>query len=255
MNAIGRVLGGALLALCTIPQVSQANPPDLGMAKLLWHIRHQTNSPDANNYDSRDVWTDSDGNLHLKIAYREGHWTSAEMFTDARLGFGTYQFQVQGAPDQLNDWVVLSFSSEPTADIGPDLTNEIDVDFTTWGGSQSFHGNWTVWPTSQGPAPATHTYDTSSAGTTSTHRFVWKEDHIAFQAMNGLHDADDANGLFESWTYAPSNPKNRIPQNATPLHVKLWMYEGVPPANGNSVEVVLKAFTYIEDPMFADGLE
>ena len=253
MDAIARVLGGALIALCTVPQAAQSAPPDIGMAKLLWHIRQQSNAPDGNNFDSRDVWADSDGNLHLKIAYREGHWTSAELFTDARLGFGTYQFQIQGRPDQLNDWVVLSFNNEPAG--GSDLTNEIDVDFTTWGGSQSFHGNWTVWPTSQGPAPATHTYDTSPAGTTSTHRLIWKEDHVTFQAMNGLHDLDDANGMFHTWTYQPNNPKTRIPQEAGQLHVKLWMYQGVPPADGNSVEVILKDFTFIEDPMFANDFE
>jgi len=255
MNAIGRALGAALIALSAIPQVAQASPPDIGMAKLLWHIRHETDAGNSNDFDSRSVWADSDGNLHLKIAWRDGHWTSAELYTDAKLGFGTYQFQIQGQPNQLNDWAVLSFNNAPTPDIGPELTNEIDVDFTTWGGSQSFHGNWTVWPNSQGPAPATHTYDTSPAGGMSTHRFIWKTDYVTFQAMSGLQDVDDADGMFHSWTYAPSNPKTRIPQNAEHLHIRLWMYDGVPPTDGQQIEVVIKNFEFIEDPMFADAFE
>jgi hypothetical protein len=225
------------------------------MSKLLWHLRHESNTPDGNSYDYRSVWVDSDGNVHLKITFREGHWTSAELYTDARMGFGTYQFQVQGNPNQLNDWVVLSFANKPRPEVGPELTNEIDIDFTTWGGSQSFHGNWTVWPTSQGPAPATDTYDSSATGALSTHRLVWKSDHVTFQAMSGLHDLEDGNGMFHQWTYAPSNPKTRIPQEPGHLHIKLWMYEGVPPTDGNSVEVILKDFEFIEDPMFADGME
>jgi hypothetical protein len=33
------------------------------------------------------------------------------------------------------------------------------------------------------------------------------------------------------------------------------MYEGVPPTDGQSVEVVIKNFEFIEDPMFADAFE
>ena len=51
MNAIGRALGGALIALSAIPQVAQASPPDIGMAKLLWHIRHETDAGNSNAFD------------------------------------------------------------------------------------------------------------------------------------------------------------------------------------------------------------
>jgi len=255
MNAIGRALGGALIALSAIPLNTQASPPDIGMSKLLWHVRHEHDAGNSNNFDSRAAWIDSDGNLHLKISWREGQWTSAEIYTDAKLGFGAYQFQIQGQPDQLNDSVVLSFNNAPTPDIGPALTNEIDIDFTTWGGSQPNHATWTVWPSTLGPAPATHTFDTSPAGGTSTYRFIWKSEYVTFQAMTGPHEMGQTHGMFHQWTYAPVDYLERIPQSPEHLHIRLWMYDGAPPTDGNSVEVIIKDFEFLEDPMFADAFE
>ena len=49
------------------------------------------------------------------------------------LGFGRYQFQVIGRIDQLDPNVVLGLFKYPTPDVGPDGTNEIDIEFAQWG--------------------------------------------------------------------------------------------------------------------------
>ena len=64
----------------------------------------------------------------------------------SRLGFGTYQFKVIGRPDLFDDNVVLGLFNYTRPDVGPDATNEIDIEFAKWGGSQSQMGNWAVYP-------------------------------------------------------------------------------------------------------------
>ena len=39
---------------------------------------------------SANAWTDSAGHLHLRLAMRDNHWTSAEVILSRALGYGTY---------------------------------------------------------------------------------------------------------------------------------------------------------------------
>src|SRR5207253_229256 len=54
-----------------------------------------------------NVSVDASGYLHLKIQKNGDTWTAAEIFTTARLGFGTYQWQIDGPIDTLDENVVL----------------------------------------------------------------------------------------------------------------------------------------------------
>src|SRR5579871_2984089 len=65
-----------------------------------WTVRSDTGTPGPNTFDPANVSVDKDG-LHLKISQTDGRWTSAELVTTAPLGFGTYQFEISGRPDQL----------------------------------------------------------------------------------------------------------------------------------------------------------
>src|SRR5579864_9719354 len=46
--------------------------------------------------DAKNVRVDDKGYLHLEITQRDGKWTSAEVFTAERFGFGTYQWVIEG---------------------------------------------------------------------------------------------------------------------------------------------------------------
>jgi hypothetical protein len=136
------------------------------------------------------------------------------LYTDQRFGFGTYQFKIIVRPDTLDDNVVLGLFNYTTPDIGPDGTNEIDIEFATWGGAQSNHGNWTVWPAVTDVANTTHGYDTALHSNTSTHRFKWSSRQVSFQALDGLTDTDA--GEYARWAFAPADYVSRIPQNPLP---------------------------------------
>jgi hypothetical protein len=77
----------------------------------------------------------------------------------------------------------------------------------------------------------------------STHRFSWSSQQIYFQALTGL--TDNNTGQYANWTFAPSDNVNLIPQNAIPLHMNLWLFQGQPPRDGAEEELVIAEFKWI----------
>ena len=99
-----------------------------------------------------------------------------------------------------------------TPDIGPDGTNEIDIEFATWGDPNAQHGNWTVWPAVQqsGINATTYSYDTTLGA--DTRRIVSTGRRIGLlRSLNGL--VDDEAGLFQTWTFTPPDYLLRVPQH------------------------------------------
>src|ERR1022692_972964 len=57
--------------------------------------------------DPQNVTVDASGYLHLRIVNNGGTWTASELFTADQIGFGTYQWQVDGPIDSYDKNVVL----------------------------------------------------------------------------------------------------------------------------------------------------
>lgn len=83
-----------------------------------------------NNWNSNNVWIDGNNRLHLKLAYSsaKGEWECAELYTDVKFSFGTFQWFVEGAIDKFDRNVVLGFFTYG----GLDGTNEIDIEMAKW---------------------------------------------------------------------------------------------------------------------------
>ncbi len=242
----------------TIPTAT--NPPEstkstLVFAGYTWQVRAEGSSgPGPNVWDSRNAWVDSNGHLHLKIANRNGQWSSAEIYMsdNQRLGFGTYQWQILGRPDLLPGDVVLGLFNYTRPDVGPDGTNEIDIEFTTWNLNNPEHGNWTVYPaipvtrveTDNDPRKPWTVYMATQQGEQSTHRFTWLSGSILFESINGFISPSERTGVFKTWRFAPPDATIRIPQKPLPVHMNLWSVEGKAPKNGKEVEVIIKNFSF-----------
>ena len=218
-----------------------------------WQVRDGTGGPGPNTFSAQNVSVDEQGYLHLRIVKRQGKWSCAEVFLDQRFGFGRYEFELLGRPDQFDDNVVLGLFNYTVPGVGPDGTNEIDIEFATWGGAQAQHGNYTVWPAIEGPAPVTHSFDATQAGEQSLHRFDWASGSVVY----GSYDGWDADPVAEihSWAYAPLSPLPLIPQQPIPVHMNLWLFQGKAPTDGQDVEIVVTGFRFIESPLFGDGFE
>jgi hypothetical protein len=204
--------------------------------------------PGPNSWDANNVWTDADGYLHLKLTHRGGRWYCAEAETTTALGFGRYQFEVAGPIDRLDPNVVLGLFDYPTPDIGPDGTNEIDIEFSRWGDPGADIGNYTVWPVQAALAQAGNTFSFSldggagAEGEITTQRYTRAADHVLFQSLLGAHEDDSAE--FGRWDYRPAAPATTVPQTRLPVHVNLWLFGGQPPTDGNDVEIVIRKFEF-----------
>jgi hypothetical protein len=196
-----------------------------------------------------NVSVDSNGYLHMRITNAGGTWTAAELFTTERLGFGTYQWQIDGSIDRLDQNVVVGlFSYGPT---GP-RTNEIDIEYAFWGNPNGTNGSWTDYPAS-GTTIGTMAYKFSlNGGTFSTSRFIWSTNSIANFLMSGFAPVGSTTGLINSWTYVPSNPTTNIPQLALPLGMNLWCFQA-PPSNAQNVEIIVRDFQFVPEGSVPDG--
>ena len=229
------------------PTESFSTPPSgermIQFSGYEWIVRDNgLSGPGPNKWSGSNVWLDDEGNLHLKITRTNDGWYCAEVTMTQRLGFGKYQFQVIVQIDQLDPNIVFGLFNYPTGDVGPDGTNEIDIEYAHWGNAEWPIGNFTVWPAQSGIAQTSETFPVELNGTYTTHRFTWESQQIFFQSLHG-HEDNDENEIA-SWLYKPDEPLTHISQQAMPVHINLWLFEGKTPIDGNEVEIIIHSFTF-----------
>ena len=194
-----------------------------------------------------NVSIDTDGYLHLSIRKSGDSWTAAELFTTDKLGFGTYQWHIDGPIDTYDKNVVLGlFPYGPAAGIGDDGTNEIDIEYSRWGVANGDNGDFTNYPAS-GTTVGELSYTFSLDGSTlSTSRFTWTSSSITSSLLGGLVPVEGDDALIKRFTYAPSNSPQNIPQQALPLGMNLWCF-AAPPSDEQPVEIVIRDFTFVPE--------
>lgn len=196
--------------------------------------------------DPANVSVDASGNLHLQLRQNGGQWTAAELFTTERLGFGTYQWQIEGPIDRYDANVVLGlFPYGPAHGIGMDGTNEIDIEFARWGYPSGPNGDFTNYPAS-GSTIGEHSFSFALSGTLATARFNWTSTSITDFLFDGLEPIDGSGTPLEIWTYTPEQPSTNIPQEPLPLGMNLWCFDA-PPSDGNPVEIVVRDFQFVPE--------
>ncbi len=216
----------------------------LNWQRRRWEVRATGDGgPGPNHWDERNVKVLPNGDLTLSILKRENKWTCAELFTQERLGFGTYDFDLIARPDRFTPEIVLGFFPYTRRDIGPDTTNEIDIEFARWGNAKSPVGNFTVWPAVKEPGitQTSHVFPITLMGDYTSYRFVWTPKEVRYEARYG-HGGKGT--LITSWRFAPPDPEKRVPQNPMPLHLNLWLFQGKAPADGKPVEIALRRVLY-----------
>jgi hypothetical protein len=203
--------------------------------------------------NAANVSVDASGYLHMRIANDGGTWTAAEIFSTDKIGFGAYQWQIEGPTDELDKNVVVGlFPYGPAGGLGSSGNNEIDIEFARWGNDAWPNGNYTVWPPT-GSTTASHTFAFSlDGGAAITTRFTWSSTKIDFATLSGFVAVDASSGLIDSWTFAPADPTSRITQAAMPLGMNLWCFEN-PPSDGQDVELIVRDFQFVPLGATSDG--
>jgi hypothetical protein len=224
------------------PHLPAATP--ISFSGYSWSVRSGQGGPGPNAWDSRNVWLDAEGRLHLKIARRDGQWSCAEVTLQQRLGFGRYQFEVEGPIDQFDPNIVLGLFNYPTRDVGGDATHEIDIEIARWGNPAFPNGNYVVWPVDPSLKQIANTFEFALTGSGSTHRFDWNPSRVVFQSLQGFIRDNQEGAEFGRWTFEPKDAPRRLAQKPMPVHLNLWLFQGRPPTDNKEVEVVIRRFSF-----------
>ena len=206
-----------------------------------WNVRNSTGGPGPNTFNGSNAWVDSNGWLHLKISKNTstGKWNCAEIYSAQNFGYGTYQWQVEGAIGSLDKNIVLGLFNYS----GNDRFDEMDIEFARWGNSAWPNLNYTVYPATgtTGKSPWSYTKNfTLTGGTYTTHRFTRNSSSVVFKSMNGFYN-DDTN-LFASATC--SSPTWSISTLGMPVHMNLWLFDGLAPSDSKEVEIIIHNFKF-----------
>lgn len=234
------------IALCVAMSSAVHAAKTLKFSGYEWQVRQAPLAgPGPNLWDENNAWVDGAGHLHLKISLKDGKWYCAELQTKERLGFGRYQWQIVGRPDLFDPQIVLGLFPYTVREVGPDGTNEIDIEFARWGKAANPIGNFAVWPAIKEVKGTSHNFEFKLDGDYTTSRFDWSAHSIQFQMLGGHRD-DDQNEIAK-WKYAPAEPEKYVPQNPLPLHINFWLFRGQPPQNGQEAEIIISKFSFLPE--------
>ena len=196
--------------------------------------------------DPANLEVDGNGYLHVSIVNRKGSWSASEMFTTDALGFGTYQWVIQGNIYDMDKSTVLGlFTYGPTGHLGVDGENEIDIEFSKW--NETCHGcnaDFTVYPSTGHRKPdGTSSWEDNfrtRGETLTTARMDWASDRIVFTLMKGVQPIATVADVLKTETYRSGTTD--IPQVASPVGINLWCFKETP-STGQSV--VIRDFQFV----------
>ena len=116
---------------------------DIEWSGYTWTLAGGHNkAPGPNNWEPKNVWVDSEGALNLKIDSSG----SAAIMSKEKFGFGTYTWIVEGDLYHIDPNIVFGMFQYPDPSIGPDMTNEIDIEISPWGDPKNDRLQYSIWP-------------------------------------------------------------------------------------------------------------
>ena len=234
----------------------------INFCKHTWKVRDSkfiTRGP-GNNYwsgDQKNVWLDKNGFLHLKLtrdAKNPEKWYCAQIESVDAMGYGTYQFEIEGAIDKLNENVIFGMFSYPVDDKKElDGYDEIDIEYSRWGKK---HNPYNFDYTAYGDEHAdtcliSKSHRVALGSIYTTQRYLRHPEKVVFESLPGFHD-NDADPF--QYDLIPANKKFKPTARKMPVLINLWLYKPhgsaskpVPPSDGKAVELVIRSFKFIPE--------
>ncbi len=208
-----------------------------------WWVKNSTGTvgPGPNYFSdaTNNVWTDTNGWLHLLITHRTNAWECAEIISTRTFGPGSYRFELNSPVNNLNPNVTLglfTYSDDPAF-----TEREIDVEGGRWQiPTDTNNAQFVVQPYNL----VNHLvrYRVPSGLADSTHLFVWETNRISWQSQTGAYSAAGTN-LISSYIF---NNAADVPQSGDEVvHLNLWLVNGIPPTDNNEVEVIIRNFNFV----------
>jgi hypothetical protein len=191
-----------------------------------------------------NVSIDSNGYLHLMIRKLQQKWTASQLFTVDNLGFGTFQWVVEGDVWNMDPVTVLGlFPYGPENGIGQDGSNEIDIEFSQWANTCSCNSDFTVYPSvyRHGRSSYNRDFTVHDGKNLTTARMVWSSTSVVFTLMSGDQPIGTTDHVLKTATYTSYNSRN-IPQHPLPVGMNLWAYTADPATDQS---VIIRSFQYV----------
>ena len=236
------IFSAALALILSLPSDATAQ------TQIVWqgHTWNVTNGGMAGvaRGNPSNVSVDSKGRLHLGIQKRDGAWTASELFTIDNLGFGTYQWVVEGNAWDMDPVTVLGlFPYGPVHKIGGDATNEIDIEFSKWNNTCVCNADFTVYPSEsrQGKPSYELNFKVDTKTNLTTARMVWSSKSIVFTMMKGNQPIGTTAEVLKTETFNSSGATD-IPQQPIPTGINLWAFKAVPATNQS---LIIRSFQYV----------
>jgi hypothetical protein len=215
----------------------------LSFAGYDWWAKNATGpvGPGPNYFSdaTNNVWTDTNGWLHLRITHRANAWQCAEIISARTFGTGQYRFELNSPADNLNPNVTLglfTWSDDPAF-----TDREMDVECGRWDNAADTNNSQFVVQ----PYDLTNhlvRYRVPAGLADSTHLFVWETNRVSFQCQTGAYSAASTNLISASvFTNAAAVPQSGDEN----VHLNLWLILGNPPTDNNEVEVIIPSFNFV----------
>ena len=208
-----------------------------------WWVKNSagTVGPGPNYFSdfTNNVWTDTNGWLHLRITHRTNAWQCAEIISARTFGPGSYRFELNSVADNLNPNVTLglfTYSDDPAF-----TDREVDVECGRWqNAADTNNAQFVVQPYYL--ANQLVRYRVPPGLADSTHLFIWETNRISWQSQTGAYSAAATN-LIASYVF--TNAIN-VPQSGDEVvHLNLWLINGSAPTDNNEVEVIVQGFNFV----------
>ncbi|MFM0375802.1 glycoside hydrolase family 16 protein [Paraburkholderia strydomiana] len=217
-----------LCALLALLWMSVATGEQIEWAGTEWCVRTGAGKPCASDrWNADGAWVDADGWLHLKLARMpDGAYACVEVESIKRFGFGDYAFEVRGPIGSIDPDIVFGVFMYPPADVGPDGTNEIDIEIGRWGEQRAPQINYTVW--NRDGIGKRHTALSVPEDTAqSMFALTWQHDYVRWESPLQQGRAVSFRG--------------DIADRPQTLIVNLWLFRRSYPSNRQEVEFMIKS--------------
>ncbi len=200
-----------------------------------------------------DVFVDGQGQLHLRVVFRDGVWKSSEVVLVDDVGYGTYWFTTESQVGSLDPNLTFgAFTWDPFCDdttIPAWPNREIDFEDSRWGNpGDPFSSQVVVQPYDVPGNLVRYTTPFLSPTPTLTRHFTWQPHRVDYMVAKGQHSpgtVTPADVVHEStYLHNPAAGRRVPPAGREKWRFNLWINGGGAPSNGQTAEVIISDFRF-----------
>ena len=193
--------------------------------------------PGPNVFREQNVDVDRNGRLHLAIVRHGDAWTSAEIGSRQRFGYGTYRFTVSAVPDDPQ--VILGLFTWDDAPSDP-FRREIDIEIGRWGDPDHPNAQCVVQP-SRTPGNMVR-FDMPDG--TAVHEFTWSRQGVScLSRLTGQAKDPGARASVQRFVLPATPP----PAGTANVRINLWLAEGRPPSREGVLKAIVERFEFVPE--------